>query len=196
MEEVKKTRFSVNKLALGLSLVVLGAILVFGKTQTTDEVVLPSYTFADEPIEVKGFGESGDVEGEGVIAERITIPDVSIDIPVSRSRIVNGYWEVFEDRAGWGEGSGYPGEPGNQVIFAHVREGLFLPLKEVEVGMQVYILTENEWYDYEIHEIQEVTPNQIEVIAPTEDETLTLYTCSGYDDSKRLIVSAKPTGTQ
>ena len=192
MEEIKKPRFSINKIALGLSLAVLGVILVFGKAQTTDETVLSSYTFADEPVEVKGFDGNGEVENEGVAAERITIPGVSIDLPVSSSKVINGYWEVFEDRAGWGEGSGYPGELGNQVIFAHAREGLFLPLKDVELGMPIYVLAEGGWFDYEIKEVREVTPDQIEVIAPTDDEILTLYTCSGYDDSKRLIVTAKP----
>jgi len=192
MEEIKKPRFSINKIALGLSLVVLGVILVFGKTPQTVETILPSYTFADEPIEVKGFGENGEVENVGVVAERITIPKISIDLPVSSSKVINGYWEVFEDRAGWGEGSGYPGELGNQVIFAHARDGLFLPLKDVELGMQIYVLTKGSWFDYEVKEVREVTPDQVEVITPTDDETLTLYTCSGYDDSKRLIVVAKP----
>ena len=47
------------------------------------------------------------------------------------------------------------------------------------------------WYSYEVVDIKEVYPNQTEVIEETDDETLTLYTCSGFADSKRLIVVAK-----
>ena len=47
------------------------------------------------------------------------------------------------------------------------------------------------WFNYTVSEIKEVIPSQIEVIAPTPDETLTLYTCSGFGDSMRLIVIAK-----
>ena len=53
------------------------------------------------------------------------------------------------------------------------------------------ILTKEKWYEYEIKEIKEVLPSQTETIAPTKEETLTLYTCSGFSDSKRLIVIAK-----
>jgi LPXTG-site transpeptidase (sortase) family protein len=122
---------------------------------------------------------------------RIIIPDLSIDIPTQRSEIVKGYWEVFEDKAGWGEGSGYPGETGNQVIFAHAREGLFIKLPDIKPGAKIYVTTENGWYSYEVKEIKEVIPSDISVLAPTDDETLTLYTCSGYKDQKRLVVVAK-----
>ena len=57
--------------------------------------------------------------------------------------------------------------------------------------MDVYVLNDDDHYTYEIKEIKEVFPNQTEVVAPTEDETLTLYTCSGFDDARRLIIIAK-----
>ncbi|OGM69990.1 hypothetical protein A2975_05285 [Candidatus Woesebacteria bacterium RIFCSPLOWO2_01_FULL_44_14] len=60
------------------------------------------------------------------------------------------------------------------------------------IGQKVYILTEAAWYEYRVEEINEVYPNQTQVIAPTTDERLTLYTCSGFADTKRLIVVAKP----
>jgi sortase A len=112
-------------------------------------------------------------------------------LPVKTAKIVAGYWQVFEDTAAWGEDSGYPGKSGNQVIFAHARKGLFLPLRGIAVGDKVYIMTDAAWYAYEVKEIKDVTPDQKEVIAPTTDETLTLYTCTGFEDSKRLIVVAK-----
>ena len=52
-------------------------------------------------------------------------------------------------------------------------------------------LSQKDWFTYEVKEIKEVFPNQVEVIAPTPDEPLTLYTCSGYKDQKRLIVISK-----
>lgn len=122
---------------------------------------------------------------------RIVIPDLRLDVAVQPARIVRGYWEVFDDRAGFGLGSAYPQETGNQVIFAHAREGLFLPLKSVQTGQRIYVLTAAKWYTYEVKEIKEVLPSQKEVIAPTADATLTLYTCTGFADSKRLIVVAK-----
>lgn len=103
-----------------------------------------------------------------------------------------GIGKCQKTRLGGGDGSGIPGKEGNQVVFAHAREGLFLPLRSIESGEAIYVFTASKWYRYIVKEIKEVLPTQIEVIAPTEDETLTLYTCSGFSDSKRLIVVAKP----
>ena len=180
----KKSNFS--KLGLGIALVVLGAILISGRNQIATNL---GTSFADEPVEINGFNIT-EVD-EGKLPKRIVIPSISVDLHVAKAQIKGGYWEVFSDSAGWGEGSGIPGEPGNQVIFAHAREGLFLPLKKIEVGMRVYVFTESSWYVYDVVEIKEVFPHQTEVIESTEDERLTLYTCSGFTDSKRLIVVAK-----
>lgn len=121
---------------------------------------------------------------------RIIIPSLDINIPVKEARVINGYWEVFPDSAGFGLGSSYPDEDGNQVIFAHARKGLFLSLKSAKVGQTVYILTKDKWYNYQISEIKEILPAQTEVISPTIQSRLTLYTCSGFSDEKRLIVVA------
>ena len=149
-------------------------------------------SFENEPVKIQGFRAEDVVEKSG--PERIVISEVSIDLPVKKARIIDGYWEVFPDSAGWGEGSGVPGHPGNQVIFAHARKGLFLPLRQVRVGMNIEVLTDDGKYTYEIIEMKEMSPSQTEVIAPTTDERLTLYTCSGFKDAKRLIVVAKRTG--
>jgi len=113
-----------------------------------------------------------------------------INLEVKKASVIDGYWEVFQESAGWGEGSGIPGEKGNQVIFAHARKGLFLPLRSIKVGEEIYVLTEGEWYKYKVSDVKEVYPNETDVILPTEDERLTLYTCSGFSDEKRLIVTA------
>lgn len=122
---------------------------------------------------------------------RIVIPSLAIDLQVKEARIIKGYWETFSNAAGFGLGSAYPGEVGNQVIFSHTRPGLFLPLKKIKEGEIVYVMTIDKWYKYKVVKIQEVLAGQKEVIGPTEDETLTLFTCSGFADTKRLIVAAK-----
>jgi LPXTG-site transpeptidase (sortase) family protein len=146
------------------------------------------YTFKDEPVDVKAFSQ--EVSTQKQLPVKIEIPEVQVDLLVRKANIIDGYWEVFEDSAGWGSGSGIPGKEGNQVIFAHARAGLFLPLLYIKEGMQVIVSTETDSFTYKVNEIKEVYPNQTEVIEPTEEETLTLYTCSGFGDEKRLIVKA------
>lgn len=172
----------------GVALIALGLILVFGKSQNQTL----NASFENEPVDV---AELKNNELSGEIPNRIIIPELKVDIEVKKSRVVGGYWEVFENVAGWGEGSGHPGRNGNQVIFAHARDRLFLSLRDIKKDHRIYVLAnDNEkekFYAYSVVEIKEVYPNQTEVIDPTDDETLTLYTCSGYEDEKRLIVVAK-----
>src|SRR3989338_2795039 len=153
-----------------------------------------SSSFADEPVSVdrkflEPTPETAKIKSPPV---RIVISSLNIDLPVKESKIINGYWEVFPDSAGFGLGSAYPEEnTGNQVIFAHARPGLFAPLKEIKQGDNITVFTKDSWYSYSVSVIKEVLPSQVEVIAPTADPVLTLYTCSGYADSKRLIVTAR-----
>jgi sortase A len=126
------------------------------------------------------------------IPVRVLLPKADIDIPVIPAKIVDGYWELSENTASYGLGSGLPGEKNNTVIFAHARKGLFYNLKDVKTGDIIYVFSENKWFRYKVNKITSVYPDQVEVIKPTKNETLTLYTCTGYNDEKRLIVSAGP----
>lgn len=180
----KTSRYS-HKLVLGLSLLILGSLLFWNRNNS--KITLVS-NFENEPVKIEGFKK--DKVDEAKIPKRIIVPSISINLEIKKSQIINGYWEVFENTAGWGVGSGIPGQMGNQVIFAHAKEGLFLPLRSIKLGDLVYVLTEEEWFSYKVEEVKEVLPGQIEVIAPSEDEKLTLYTCSGFRDTKRLIVVA------
>ena len=123
---------------------------------------------------------------------RVRIERIGIDLPVTESKIKNGVWEISDTGASHLGVSGRPGKS-NMVIYGHNRAHLFGPLFKIEGGDLVEIRDENdEVYIYMVEKILEVNPNQVEVIAPTEEEILTLYTCSGFLDSKRLIVVAKP----
>lgn len=148
-------------------------------------------SFSQEPVKVDPVLLKYKKDNRKVPPSRIIIPSLEIDLPVKEAKIVKGYWEVFADTAGFGLGSAYPGEVGNQVIFAHARKGLFLPLRNAKIGQKIYVFAVEKVFNYQIEEIIEVMPNQIEVLASTSKTILTLYTCSGFSDSKRLIVKAK-----
>ena len=61
------------------------------------------------------------------------------------------------------------------------------------MGDSIILKTEsNQEYSYSVSEILTVIPDQTEVLAPTDHEVLTLYTCTGLLDQKRLIVKALP----
>lgn len=123
--------------------------------------------------------------------KRILIPKVGINLEIVEAKIKDGFWETSETKASHGEGSATPGEIGNMVIFAHARDNLFGPLRGIMENDLIYVLSKDKWFEYEVKDIKSVNPDEIGVIAPTKDETLTLYTCTGFFDSQRLIVVSK-----
>lgn len=128
----------------------------------------------------------------GDYPSRIIIPKLRIDLPVTPARAIGGIWQIHPSVANFGIGSALPGEVGNSVIFAHARENLFLPIRKIRKDDLVSIQTrQGHWFTYKVIEKKEIGPSQIEVIGKTIDKTLTLFTCSGFADSKRLVVVAK-----
>lgn len=157
---------------------------------TVNESQAETTSFDFGPIRIEEALTRGTIAVQSPV--RIIIPSVAIDLPVIESKLVNGYWEVSETTASHGMGSSLPGQNGNTVIFAHARKGLFLPLRDIAANNRVYVLTNDRWHRYRVVQTTEVAPNNIQTIRPTDDETLTLFTCSGFLDSKRLVVVAKP----
>jgi len=180
---IRKKAFNsvINKI-IGLVLLILGFVLLTGynpffKADTNNPIKINQNLIA----------QSKNQE----VPVRVVIPNIKIDDSVVVAKIINGYWELSENTASYGQGSGIPGQKGNIVVFAHAREGLFYNLKDVKKGDLVYIFTKDKWYKYSVDQITPVFPNQVETIYPTKNETLTLYTCTGFFDEKRLIVRAK-----
>lgn len=202
LRKEKRKERSLKKLYLGVGLLAVAAVLFFNSaagqnflnTGSVDSTFfqkkVPAKIQPESPIKIAP--ELLVNKKESQHPQRILIPKLNIDLYVVEAKVVNGYWETSETVASHGMGSGNPGELGNIVISAHAREGMFENLRNVQKGDQIYLLTKDSWYRYSVSEIKEVRPNQLEVISPTADETLTLYTCTGFTDEKRLIVVAKP----
>lgn len=172
-----------SKITIGICLFAIGFLLVFVKPKADASIPYPI-----GPDLANNVSLINEIDKEK-IPQRIVIPDLGLDIDVVPSFIKNGYWEVFEDKAGWGVGSAYPGEIGNSVIFAHAKENLFEKLKFIKKDSKVFVLTKNGWFEYEAKNKFEVSPSDTKIVAPVNSEKkLTLYTCSGYKDTKRLVV--------
>ncbi len=122
---------------------------------------------------------------------RIIIPSLSINLPVSTAKIAFTTWEVSLTGASFGESSSLPGNIGNTVIFAHVRPGLFLDLPKIKVGDVVHVFTSKDWFTYKVKQIQIVDPENISVLDSSSDYELTIYTCTGKNWSQRFVAKAE-----
>lgn len=124
----------------------------------------------------------------------ISIPN-KVSLPIVEAGMVNGTWIVSPTNANHVQQSANPGEPGNIIIYAHNLWNMFGPLQSVSVGDTISIRTkDNTVHTYVVVTTQEVTTQNTLFLQPTHSETLTLYTCSGFLDSKRFIVRAVPRG--
>jgi len=119
----------------------------------------------------------------------LKISSLDIEVPV-----YNGTDELILDR-GIGRIIGTAGidEPGNLGLAGH-RDGFFRGLKDIREGDEIELLTKRGASVYRVDSITVVDPSDVSVLAPTDDQSLTLVTCYPFyfvgDAPRRYIVRA------
>lgn len=124
--------------------------------------------------------------------QKIEIKDL-LSVPIEQGELENNTWPISQDKAVFLTNSSYPGHNGNIIIYAHNWPDLFGKLKDSDVGQIITVTTKDgaEW-KYQIYLIDEVQADDTSALRPRSTEVLTLYTCSGVFDTKRLVVQAVP----
>jgi sortase A len=76
-------------------------------------------------------------------------------------------------------------------------EGVFYNLDKIKVDDSIVLYWQGKKYTYKVVATFVVTPDRIDVEAPTKDPRLTLYTCTPLWNPKfRLIIQADPVGDE
>jgi sortase A len=126
---------------------------------------------------------------EGTLVGRIEIPRLHISTIVFEGTDDN----VLRIGVGHLSHTALPGEQGNVVLAAH-RDTFFRPLRGVQKYDRIVVVTPAGTRRYQVDSTAIVSPNYLEVLAPTPGETLTLVTCYPFDwfghAPKRFIVRA------
>lgn len=120
-------------------------------------------------------------------AIRIQIPAINVDAPI----VQGDGWEQLKKGVGQHIGSVNPGQDGNLVLTAHndVFGEIFRYLDKLERGDQIIVYTNQRAYTYLVRGTDIVEPTQVEVMAPTPQETITLISCYPYRvDNQRIVV--------
>lgn len=124
---------------------------------------------------------------------KITIPDLKIDLPIEEGFIKDGVWQISEANASHLNTSARPGEGGNIVVYGHNKRVIFGSLPYARIGAKITITDKNgKKYNYEVTNKLYASPDQVNLLYPTDYEQLTIYTCAGLFDSQRFIIKAKP----
>lgn len=106
--------------------------------------------------------------------------------------------DVLRKAVGHVPTTSFPGEPGNVVIAGH-RDTFFRALRNIHKDDEITFTTPQGVYDYQVGEIQEVGPKDVQVLKASDHPTLTLITCYPFDfigpAPERFVVEATETGT-
>lgn len=135
---------------------------------------------------------------------RLIIPRLGVETTFIEASFVADQWDIsqLEAEVAHLAGTAYPGQPGNVVLAGHITipvrdtPGPFYELDQLQNGDKIYVEHRNTTYTYEVFRNLLVESTDIEVVFPTDDNRLTLITCSGWDGSlqayaQRLVVVAR-----
>lgn len=122
---------------------------------------------------------------------KIILNDIGVDAQIIPADIKGNTWETTKDGVSYLTSSPIPGEHGNSVMYAHNWAGLFQNLPKVQPGNTVEVrYADGSIKTFSIAYTLEVSPGDISVLGDANDNRLTLYTCSGFLDSKRFVAVA------
>ena len=161
-----------------------------GELGTTDVVDTGDLVWDPDPAD---FGPPPPPPDDGDAVARMRIPRIGIDKVVvegvSTSALKNGPGHYPE--------TPLPGQPGNSAIACH-RTTYGSPcfhLDRMEENDLIYVTTEQGAFQYRVTESLIVSPGDLYVLDPTDDNRLTLTTCHPrWSASQRLIVIAELIG--
>jgi sortase A len=141
------------------------------------------------------------------IATRLVIPSLSIDAPVVEVPIVDSRWDVsiIQHEIGHLEATAGVGEKGNMVLAGHVTlrsgGGPFLHLFKLQPGDIAVVYAGSERFEYRVMDKRQVSPEDLSVVQPSSEPTLSLLTCSDWDAEsrtyrQRFVVTASLTSDE
>ncbi len=103
---------------------------------------------------------------------------------------------IAQDKPTYLLNSPKPGDDANIIIYGHNSNDVFGNLHTIKKGEEIIIGTsEGTIHPYRVTEILIVEPSNTKPLQATNYELLTLYTCTGLLDSKRLVIQAQPVET-
>ena len=139
------------------------------------------------PERVRGFDASFSQHFAAAPLAILRVPKIDLEVPV-----LAGTDELSLNRGvGHIAGTPRPGEPGNVGIAGH-RDGFFRGLKDVTAGDRLELELMSGTEVFQIESIVVVSPDRVDVLAPTTSPALTLVTCYPFyyagNAPKRYIV--------
>lgn len=125
--------------------------------------------------------------------EQLIIEDLKINLQIYPFVINNGRWQVSEKGVSYLSSSPIPGEVGNSILYGHNWTNLLGSLPRIKPNQIIKIVYQDgSTKKFVVTSTQVVSWKDTSVLNQTTQPKITLYTCTGFLDSKRFVVSAIP----
>ncbi len=119
---------------------------------------------------------------------KIRIASQHISLPIAPATIKNNEWQLSAEGVSYLTESPIPGEYGNSILYGHNWTSLLGRLPHVKPGDQIEIqYADNHISYFEVAYTAIVSPEQTSILAPSKDHRITIYTCTGFLDTKRFV---------
>ncbi len=187
----RNARKKVSSRHLGIILIVTGTLLV---SLSTLHNLLRYRSLRVDRATVQAYLNAQPVEADQTSSypSHIFI-QWRVDVDIDSAVYANGDWTISPSHASYLATSGRVGKGGNIVIYGHNKREILGNIRVLKLGELITLTTEDGvQHDYQVQLVKEVSPSDTSLVQPTQEETLTLYTCSGLLDSRRFVVQAKP----
>lgn len=164
-------------------------LLIVGLVCLVSGIGLAAY----EQLASRFMGQLPTVEVTDNVPLSISVPTLKLNLELEPGFILDGKWTVSTQKANYLFTAGRPGTPTNTVIYGHNTRKVFGQLSWLKKGDEIIVtIQDGQEFIYEVAEKLTVKPDQLDYLVGHGQEELTLYTCTGLLDSKRLIIRAIP----
>ncbi len=121
----------------------------------------------------------------------VQISSISIHLPLVPAKITVKGWETTTQGVSYLTSSPVPGYSGNSILYGHNWPSLLGKLPKVKPGDTVTVYySDGTFSEFEVQKTGIVQPDQIGILDTTSDNRITIYTCTGFLDSKRFVAVA------
>lgn len=175
--------FTTNKLHLlsNAFSVLTVAFVIAGTTHVYDRFAAP--IFADSQTATQTS-----IHFVRPLPVQLTIPSLHLNVPITSENISDQDWEIPKNSVSFIDNPEILGKPNGTILVGHNWEGLLADLDKVRVGDEFNITYHNDTTKhFEVTDIQEVSPDNVRALHKGD---IAIFTCSGFLDSQRLVVSA------